>query len=186
MATTDGSYPHVRRAQKADADALGALWNDLLDTQSEMDDRLNAAPDALERWQNDFPVWLEDETHRIYVAENDDGDLVGFLSAHRWGPPPIYEDSSEVYLDELYVAPDARRSGYGTELVTALRTWTERIGAQRIRLSVLHANDDGRAFWESLEAVPMTLRMTIEMPDGTPDDGKDEGSTKIGFQGNRA
>lgn len=173
------SHPDVRRAQPVDQPAVGDLWADLLTDQEELDDRFGVAEDARERWENDFPMWLEDETYRVYVAEQDD-KIVGFATAHRWGPPPIYAESSEVYLDELYVRPEERRAGFGTQLVDAVRTWGDRIGARRTRLSVLHANEAARAFWESQEAQPLTVTYTIEGSTAS-ETAEDEGSKKIGF-----
>jgi GNAT superfamily N-acetyltransferase len=177
-------YPDVRRAQMADQEAVGALWHQLLTEQADHDDRMGVAEDALDRWQNDFPVWLEDETARIYVAEDGEGAVVGFVTARRWGPAPIYEESSEVYLDELFVRPERRRDGFGTQLVNAVRDWADEVGAQRVRLRVLTANQAGRAFWAAQDAIPMSMTFTIE---GTePDDAPaDEGSKKIGFQSER-
>ena len=175
------NYPDVRQAQEADQEAVGALWKQLLDEQSDLDDRMGVAEDALDRWHNDYPVWLEDETARIYVAEDEEGEVVGFAAARRWGPPPIYEESSEVYLDELYVRPDSRRSGYGTQLVHAVRDWSDQVGAQRIRLRVLTANQNGRSFWAAQEAIPLSMTFTIEGETSSEESPPDEGSKKIGF-----
>jgi GNAT superfamily N-acetyltransferase len=158
---------------------------ELLTTQAELDDRIGVSEDARERWENDFPMWLEDDTSRLYVAEAEDGSVVGFAGARRWGPPPIYAESSEVFLDELFVAPDHRREGYGTQLVRAVRTWADRIGAHRIRLRVLTSNADGRAFWAAQDAVPLTMTLTIEGT-ASADSAADEGTKKIGFRSERS
>ena len=171
-------YPDVRRAQSDDQTTVGDLWVQLLREQDELDDRFGVADNARERWDNDFPQWLDDETYRIYVAEADD-EIVGFASAHRWGPPPIYEESSEVYLDELYVRPEDRRQGLGTQLVHAVWDWTDRIGARRLRLNVLAANDTALDFWATQDARPLTTTLTIEGQAAGEED--DEGSKKIGF-----
>lgn len=172
-------YPNVRRAQRTDQETVGELWMQLLDEQAALDDRFGVADDALERWKNDFPMWLDEETSRLYVAE-DAGEVLGFVTARRWGPPPIYADSSEVYLEELFVHPEARRQGFGTQLVHAVVDWTDRLGAERVRLNVLTANNAARAFWAAQEAIPMTMTFTIERsPEG--DRQADEGSKKIGF-----
>lgn len=168
----------------ADQEAVGNLWLQFLNEQSEQDDRMGIADDAFDRWENDFPVWLEDETARIYVAEAEN-DVVGFVAARRWGPPPIYEKSSEVYLDELYVRPEARRDGYGTQLVNAVRNWSEELGAHRIRLRVLTANQNGRAFWAAQDAIPMSMTFTIEGEQPADAGEEDEGSKKIGFSSER-
>jgi GNAT superfamily N-acetyltransferase len=176
-------HPDVRQAQAADQEAVGDLWMELLTAQADLDERIGPSDDARERWENDFPMWLEDETARLYVVEADE-DIVGFVSARRWGPAPIYEESSEVFLDELYVRPDHRRQGYGTQLVHAVRNWAETIGAHRIRLRVLTSNADGRAFWAAQDAIPLTMTLTI---DGItePNASTDEGTKKIGFQSER-
>lgn len=172
-------YPDVRRAQKADQEVVGDLWARLLKEQEELEDRFVVADDARQRWANDFPMWLDDETRRVYVAESDK-EIVGFASARRWGPPPIYEESSEVYLDELYVRPSHRRQGLGTQLLNALRDWADRLGAQRLRLRKLAANDEAQAFWAAQEARPLTTTLTIEREDSKKE-ADDEGSKKIGF-----
>lgn len=178
------NYPDVRQAQMSDQEAVGTLWMRLLDAQADFDDRIGVAEDARERWDNDFPMRLDDETSRIYVVENEEGDIVGFVGARRWGPAPIYEESSEVYLDELFVEPDHRRKGYGTQLVHAVRAWADRIGARRVRLRVLTSNADGRAFWAGQDAIPLSMTLTIE-GDASGDGPTNEGTKKIGFQSER-
>jgi GNAT superfamily N-acetyltransferase len=173
------AYPDVRRAQPADQHAVGALWEQLLNEQEAVERRFEQADDARARWDNDYEMWLEDETYRIFVAETD-GDLAGFATAHRWGPPPIYAESSEVYLDELYVRPDDRRQGLATQLVAAVRNWSGRLGARRLRLTVLARNKAGRAFWAQHDAQPLTMTLTIEQ-EAAADPTDDEGSKKIGF-----
>lgn len=172
-------YPDVRQAQPADQTAVGDLWIRLLEEQERLEDRFDVAEDARDRWNNDFPLWLDDDTYRVYVAEPKD-KIVGFATAHRWGPPPIYKESSEVYLDELFVRPDDRRGGLGTQLVNAVRAWTDRIGARRLRFNVLAANEAARDFWVAQDADPLTLTFTIEQTD-SKEEGDDEGSEKIGF-----
>lgn len=177
-------YPDVRKAQTSDREVVGDLWMKLLTTQAEFDDRIGVSEDARERWENDFPMRLDDETSRLYVVENDDGAIVGFSGARRWGPAPIYEESSEVYLDELFVCAESRRQGYGSQLVHAVRGWADRIGARRVRLRVLTSNADGRAFWAAQDAIPLSMTFTIEGV-ASEASSSDEGTKKIGFQSER-
>lgn len=171
-------FPDVRRAQRDDQERLGTLWRAFLDEQAALDDRLDIADDALERWHNDFPMWLDDETRRIYVARAD-GAIQGFATAHRTGPPPIYAPAHEVYLDELYVVPEARRQGLGRQLVQAVQHWAEQLPAARIRLQMMSANDAANAFWEALGATPFSTSMTMEL-DAEPDASTPQ-RRRIGF-----
>lgn len=161
-------FPDVRRARLGDRERLGTLWIDFLQAQAALDDRLAVADDALERWHNDYAVWLSDETQRLFVAEPA-GTIQGFVTARRWGPPPIYAPSSEVYVNELYVVPEARRQGLGTQLVRAVRHWADTLGADRLRLQALADNAASRAFWAAQEARPFTSVLTVELEGGEAD-----------------
>lgn len=173
---------HIRRAQKRDREQLGALWMALLEEQAGLDPRFQVAGDALERWTNDFPVWLADETYRLFVAERGDA-LLGFATAERWGPPPIYEAAEEVYLNELYVVPGARRQSVGGQLAEAVRAWAASLEAERIRLGVLAANAAGQAFWKREGAETFTTTLTLELDGPKRDTAADarQRASRIGF-----
>lgn len=169
----------VRRAAPADKEAVLTLWLALLDDQAALEERFGVAEDAAERWRNDYPEWLRDETRRLFVAERK-GRVIGFLSAERWTPRPIYAATNEVYIHELYVREEARHRGAGRQLVDEVKAWAETLGAERLRLGVLMANENGRAFWKKIGAKPLSQTLTIALdqhPDG-PASGK---QNTIGF-----
>ena len=175
----------VRQAEKQDKDRVAALWTAFLEEQAACDARFQVADDARERFDNDFPVWIDDGTQHTVVAERTseegDAELVGFATAHRWGPPPIYAEASEVFVDEFYVAPEARREGVGRRLAGALRDWAGELDADRLRLRVLHGNDAGRAFWERVGGDPFAVTMTVELERGKRDDEARPECGRIGF-----
>lgn len=158
----------VHRATKKDQQDVGELWQALLDQQAGLDARFGPSEDARKRWDNDFPVWIRQESRRIFVAAKDE-KVVGFLTAHRWAAPPIYQYAEEVYVDELYVLPEVRSEGVGQALVAAVKAWADELGAQRIRVGVLAANEAGRAFWEAMEARPFSMTYTMERTAEPPD-----------------
>ncbi len=155
---------------------LGRLWLQFLREQAALDVRFRVAEDALMRWRNDFPHWIRDSSRCLFVAVLD-GEVVGFVTAQRWTPPPVYAGPTEVHVNELYVRPEARGRGAGRRLLQAVRAWAEETGAERLRLTVLAANEEGQAFWRHLEAHPFALTMTIDLePDPRP-----QGERRIGF-----
>jgi GNAT superfamily N-acetyltransferase len=154
--------PTIRRATKRDQPRVADLWTAFLEKQAAQDPRFQPADDARERFENDFSMWIDDETQRTFVAE-DDGALVGFATAHRWGTPPIQVEASEVFIDEFYVAPDARRQGVGSRLAAALRDWADELEADRLRLRVLSANEAARAFWQHVGGKAYAVTMTVEL-----------------------
>lgn len=176
MAITNPAF-EVRQAHLTDQHELSDTWRDFLDEQSSLESRLGIAEDAIERWLNDYPVWLKDESVRIYVATVS-SQIVGFVVAHRWAPPPIYADSSEVFVDELYVRKEHRGEGVGAALLSAVREWATSILADRLRISVLEANKAGLDFWKNHGAVPFASTLTIELES---DKKRGQGRRKIGF-----
>lgn len=183
MASSDVS---IRAATRADARELEAFWQQFIEAQAAFDERLAPADDAMERWRNDFPLWLDDATVRLWVAcANATDEVVGFVRTHRTGPPPLYKDCSEIYIDELFVAPDQRRTGVATALVDRVARWGASVGADRLRLSSVATNEAARSFWDARGARPMATIWTepIKADDADEDDTR-EGSAKIGFDWN--
>lgn len=169
----------IRRATKLDEEIAGRLWYDLLQLQGRLDGRFAPSEDAMKRWTNDFPAWLDRLSRRIYVAEVD-GTVRGFVTAEQWAPAPIFEDKPGVYVNELYVEEGYRRKGLGTELVKAVQEWAEEIGAHQMRAGVLVRNQEGGEFWKKLggEAISQTFAIAIDA------EKEEEGTTKrtLGFQ----
>ena len=137
----------IRLASITDQGRVGGLWSAFLEEQHAMDARLQPSEDARQRWDNDYPVWLKESTRRISVAVVD-RDIVGFVTANLWSPPPVYTFVKEVLLSELYVIPRMRAQGIGTKLVADIKAWGVECGAEQMRLIMLNANATGQGFWE--------------------------------------
>ena len=174
------NQPAIRRARREDAQRVGALWLWLLEEHAATEPRFGVADDALERWMNDFAHWVSDEQYRVFVAEQD-GDVVGFVTASLWKPPPVYTLTREVYINELFVVPEGRGQGIGRRLVEAIQAWAETLRADRLRLGVLAANAEGRAFWERLHAQPFLLTLTIELEKQATAATESKKKARLGF-----
>jgi len=97
-------------------------------------------------------MWREslaepDERRGTFVAEADDGTVVGFVSVCRSRDPDAPAGTAEVRA--LYLRPASQRCGVGTALLhEALHHLTER-GFVWVTLLVLEGNVDARAFYEA-------------------------------------
>lgn len=106
------------------------------------------------------------ENPRVYaaMAENESGDVRGFalwfLNYSTW------EGVHGIYLEDLYVAPEARGEGHGKALLQYLTATAVERGYARVEWSVLDWNEPSINFYKNLGAFPMaewsTFRLTGE------------------------
>jgi len=81
----------------------------------------------------------------VYVAERDDGTLVGRLSVGR-DPHPASTHVADV---GLMVAFDARRQGVGTALLQAAVEWGRAAGVRKLELHVFPWNEAAISLYEA-------------------------------------
>jgi RimJ/RimL family protein N-acetyltransferase len=81
----------------------------------------------------------------VFVAEREDGTLVGRLSVGR-DPHPASTHVADV---GLMVALDARRQGVGTALLQAAVDWAREAGVSKLELHVFPWNEAAIALYEA-------------------------------------
>ncbi|MPZ79110.1 MAG: GNAT family N-acetyltransferase [Actinophytocola sp.] len=136
----------VRRAEESDVNAIVTLVHELAEYERAADechltaDQLRAA------------LFCESPALFAHVADLD-GEVVGcalwFKNFSTW------HGTHGVYLEDLYVQPDARGSGLGKALLTALAEECVARGYARLEWWVLNWNEPAIGLYESLDAVPM-------------------------------
>ena len=81
----------------------------------------------------------------VYVAEREDGTLVGRLSVCR----DLHPASSHVADVGLMVALDARRQGVGTALLRAAVEWARAAGVRKLELHVFPWNEAAISLYDA-------------------------------------
>jgi len=81
----------------------------------------------------------------VFVAERDDGTVVGRLSVGR-DPHPASTHVADV---GLMVAADARRQGVGTALLRAAVDWAREAGVRKLELHVFPWNEAAIALYDA-------------------------------------
>lgn len=134
----------VRRATPADIPAMVGLVHDLAEYER--------AADQCRLTEEQLHAALFGPAPALFahVAE-EDGTVVGsaiwFLNFSTW------DGVHGIYLEDLYVAPEARGSGHGKALLVALAAEAVAQGYSRVTWSVLTWNTPSQDFYRALGAV---------------------------------
>jgi GNAT superfamily N-acetyltransferase len=133
----------VRPATESDRETLQALWREFAGTP---------------------PPWIEDAEEGTFaeldralaegtaVIAEEDGEAIGFASG-------LSRGRRVAELTELYVRPDARRSGVATGLVQAVLS---ALSAEYVRVAVGVDNDTARKFYRRLGFQPEQLVLLLD------------------------
>ena len=148
----------IRPATVSDVPAILQMIHELAVYEKE--------PDAVKNTPEMLTEALFGANPRVYahMAESAAGDVQGFalwfLNYSTW------EGVHGIYLEDLYVTPDARGEGHGKALLQHLAATAVERGYARVEWSVLDWNEPSINFYRGLGAVPMegwsTFRLTGE------------------------
>jgi len=136
----------IRTAVEDDVDTLVQLINDLARFERSADSVI------IDRGLLRDALFCDSPTVFAHVAE-EGGSIVAmaiwFLNFSTW------TGRNGIYLEDLYVRPEARGRGIGLALIAELAGIAHRSGYSRVEWSVLDWNRSAIHFYQSLGAVPM-------------------------------
>ncbi|MER6978027.1 GNAT family N-acetyltransferase [Streptomyces carpinensis] len=136
----------IRAATLADVPVIHALIRELAEYEKAPDEA-RATPEQLTE-----ALFGERPAAYAHVAEGADGEVVGFalwfLNFSTW------RGVHGIYLEDLYVRPEARGGGHGRALLTELARICVARGYERLEWSVLNWNRPAIGFYEALGARP--------------------------------
>jgi GNAT superfamily N-acetyltransferase len=136
----------IRTAGPADVEALIQMIHDLAEYER--------SPDAvhIDRGQLHDALFGSSPTVAAHVAE-EDGAILGmaiwFLNFSTW------TGRNGIYLEDLYVRPEARGRGVGLRLLAELASVARRSGYSRVEWAVLDWNETALRLYRSTGAQPM-------------------------------
>ena len=137
----------IQRATPQDAPTLLALIRALAAYERE--------PDAVELSEAELRRQLSaaEPPFQCFLAKDEAGAPLGFalffFSYSTWRGRP------GVYLEDLFVLPEARRMGVGRALLQELIALGRTRGCARLEWSVLDWNEPAINFYRALQATPM-------------------------------
>lgn len=140
-------------AGAVDLDALEPLWNALQAHHSSIHPKLGSRTPArplTDSWQRrraKYEAWLSSEDSFFFIAE-EEGRVVGYAFVTVGSPYAGWATGRLANLETLSVMPDRRRSGIGSELLTA--TWQRLVerGVTEMSITAVLSNVDSHRFYE--------------------------------------
>ena len=137
----------VRRATRADADAIAGFAIALVQQHVDYDGMRFSSIGSRSGMAGFYESQMDVANAAVLVVEHD-GELVGF--AYLQYEPMLYAElaTNVAWLHDIYVAPDARGSGAGRELIGAAAVEAKHFGAAKMLLSVAAQNVGAREFFE--------------------------------------
>jgi GNAT superfamily N-acetyltransferase len=97
-------------------------------------DHLKLEPEQTteQRVRRHIALCLADQSHSSFVAENENGKVIGYASVHYL--PYFFLLGPEGYVSELFVDAESRGRGTGTALLNVITEEARRRGCSRLSL----------------------------------------------------
>lgn len=95
------------------------------------------------------------------IARTDDGVAVGLV---QWLTHPATWTTGEYcYLEDLFVAPDARGTGAGRALIAHVHDWAEEAGCAKVYWLTAETNDVARALYDRVSSRTGMIQYQIRL-----------------------
>ena len=140
-----GRNPVIRPAGPGDVDTLVEMIRDLAEYEHSADSV------EIDRTMLETTLFGDSPSVFAHVAE-ERGRILGMAI---WVKNfSTWTGRHGIYVEDLFVRPEARGAGIGQQLMVELAAIAERSGYRRIDWSVLTWNEPARRFYRALGAVP--------------------------------
>jgi GNAT superfamily N-acetyltransferase len=129
----------IRKAQPQDVAAIAEIVRGL-----EWITRFDAEPveATARRIAHHLELCHADDSHTVYVAENEGGEIAGYAAVH-WLPYLLLL-GPEGYVSELFIRKADRGQGIGTRLLETLKKEAKARGCARLMLLNMHERESYR------------------------------------------
>lgn len=150
---------HVQVARRMDAPALAALNQTVQQLHHDWSAAEYLVPDPRAA-EDFFRAAVDDPAALVLLAERT-GHPVGYLYArelHR-PPNPFTAEMRVLYVEQVAVLPERRRSGVGRALFHAAEAAAARRGLDGVRLETAAGNTDAQRFFERMGYAAYAVRL---------------------------
>lgn len=138
---------HIRKASATDLEAIVALSGFVLRQHADALPDLFKVPTESQKARDAFQEFLADSTSLMLLAEEE--VAAGYLWAQFQDRPESWAQLGQrlLYIQHMAIAPQFRRKGVGSLLLTRAIDIARQEGIKRIELDVWSFNSDARRFY---------------------------------------
>lgn len=160
---SDNIEINIRPATSKDAEAISTILQELGDFNHVDEEPLADTKRSIVRH---LKLCNSDESHTVLLAENQDGEVIGYTAVH-WLPYLILA-GPEGYVSELFVCRSNRGRGVGSRLLEAVKEQAIKRGCTRLSLLNMRSRKSyERGFyrklgWEERDAANFVLSLQRE------------------------
>lgn len=144
----------IRKAISDDLDAIGSLWQELMDFHKALDPHFTLSADGHVRFQESISNHMKSYTSCVLVAEEDSKAVVGYCLATLAEQPAIFDKRDYGIVSDLAVTMRCRRQGIGARLYRQAEAWFADRGIHRIEVQVVVSNEVSASFWWKMDFNP--------------------------------
>jgi len=144
----------IRKAASVDLDAIGNLWQELMDFHRRLDPHFILSPDSHARFMEFISHHIKSDVSCVLVAEEGSKALVGYCLAALAKHPPVFDRRDYGIVFDLAVTERCRRQGIGERLYSTAEAWFADRGIRRVEVQVAVSNEISAAFWWKMDFNP--------------------------------
>ncbi|MFX0065127.1 MAG: GNAT family N-acetyltransferase [Candidatus Hermodarchaeota archaeon] len=155
-------FLQIRPANLKDIETLGVLWFYQRCYHEQWDELYASVPSAQHDWKKLIESFLDQPNHCIFIAEDIDGKIVGYIhgSFHSWPMSPYQQYGS---LNTIAVTPEAQGQGIGKRLVRTLLRWFKKQNIRHISIHVDYRNQIALKLYQSVGFRPYQQRLMLNL-----------------------
>ena len=151
----------LRQGTIDDIESIVNLWMKSAQFHAEIEPRFQYSQDISQPTKEYYSKQLQSEEAYIAIAQTND-NLVGFICAIVHERPPIHKHRKMGFIEGLFIEPDSRRNGLGTNLWHMALDWLKLQEVSKIQLTVAVMNTEAIEFWKKLGFSELMLRFELD------------------------
>lgn len=140
----------IRKFGEHDVDGLCRLWGEFARMREGLTHSKILNEDAADYFFAYATGLLQRKDTLTLVAEDDAGQLVGYLIANKQRRPPIYRHTKVAYLSDAYVTEAHRGHGVLRGFMAELQKWSRSEGITAIDVQLFQENKDAQEIYRAL------------------------------------